>query len=248
MKRDRMLLVAILGLLGGCVNPSDPPQPDATGAHAGESAGSLPFDPPLTQQERTSFLGIHRNAVQQFASLPRFGGERMIRFEPIDDAIVPPSPSEADTAAKPARSPRALAQKPGQPPQDIHHPFRELLSYSTANFQGETWKLKELQLVGLIVHPNPVVYETEKVPGMKEVAELPTRGLSSFEKRALATLKNGEALKVEQDGATVRMMAPIFAGKKCLSCHEQPGQMLGAFSYVLERTPKTGPGSEVAIP
>lgn len=32
-------------------------------------------------------------------------------------------------------------------------------------------------------------------------------------------------------------MGPICAGKQCLSCHDKPGEMLDAFTYVLEREP-----------
>ena len=51
----------------------------------------------------------------------------------------------------------------------------------------------------------------------------------------LEALKSGDNLKVERHGVEMRVMGPIYAGKQCLACHDKPGEMLGAFTYVLER-------------
>lgn len=239
MIRAKILLLVTLGLISGCVNSSEAPSTDAPNPDLSESGDSLPNEPPLTQQEMTSLKGIHHTAVEQFAALPSFGGDRMVLRMPIEDAITPPVSSEFGTTAKREadNSLRSLAQKAGQPRREIHQSFHNLLGRAVILFQGETWKLKGVQLVGLTVHPNPVVYESDKVPGMKEVVEIPTRELNSFEKRGLKALKKGEPLKYERRDGEVRLMGPIFSGKMCIHCHQQPGQMLGAFSYVFERSP-----------
>ena len=101
--------------------------------------------------------------------------------------------------------------------------------------ETEQWSLRKVQLVGLTKNPKPVVYDADKVPGMKGVKEIPTRELDAFEKKALEALQSGDNLKVERRGAEIRAMGPIYAGKQCLACHDKPGEMLGAFTYVLER-------------
>ena len=211
--------------------------PISTTPASEELAASLLLGPP-NEQQLTGLSALHLQAVEQFIALPAFGGDRMIIRIPLNDVVSSPlSSSEAySTAKKEATTPK----------KDIHLSFREVLTKNHPGvvIQGEAWKLKEVQLVGLSVHSNPVVYETDQVPGMKGVFAVPTRDLNSFETRALDSLKQGKSLKFERGIGVARMMGPIYAGKKCLSCHEQPGQLLGAFSYVLERTP----AGEVPLP
>ena len=92
-------------------------------------------------------------------------------------------------------------------------------------------RLRQVQLVGLIENPDPVVYLTEHIPGMKEAKKVPTRELDAFEKRALNSLRAPDFLKVERHGKELRMLGPIYAGERCSTCHEQQGQLLGAFTY-----------------
>jgi len=94
-----------------------------------------------------------------------------------------------------------------------------------------------LQLVGLVKNPNPVVYESNKMPGMKDIKDLPTRDLNVFELQALDSIRTGEEFVAHKNGKNIRMMAPIYAGNRCTACHDQKGQLLGAFTYTLERVP-----------
>jgi hypothetical protein len=124
-----------------------------------------------------------------------------------------------------------------------HFSFEHLLQNhpSIAYRNNEGWKLRKVQLVGLSQNPQPVVYNTNQVPGMKSVKDSPTRELDQFEASALESLRSGEKLKIEKHGKQMRMMGPIFAGKRCATCHEQTGQMLGAFTYTLELVAERGP-------
>jgi hypothetical protein len=72
---------------------------------------------------------------------------------------------------------------------------------------------------------------------MKGINDIPTRELDAFEKQALEALQSGDNLKIHRRGAEMRVMGPIYAGKQCQACHDKPGEMLGAFTYVLERQP-----------
>ena len=83
-----------------------------------------------------------------------------------------------------------------------------------------------MQLVGLIKNPKPVVYLTDKIPDMKEAKEakeVPTRELDAFEKAALETIKGGESLKAEKHDKSMGVLGPIFAGQRCVKCHETEG-------------------------
>jgi hypothetical protein len=64
----------------------------------------------------------------------------------------------------------------------------------------------------------------------------PTRELDTFEKSALEALRGGEAISAEKRGRELWALGPIYAGRRCVACHDK-GQMLGAFSYRLERGP-----------
>jgi hypothetical protein len=102
----------------------------------------------------------------------------------------------------------------------------------------EMWKVRTVHLLGLVKHPQPVVYLTDQVPNMKDAKEeVPTREPDAFEKAGLVTIKGGENIVVEKIDTTMRVLGPIYAAKGCVKCHEQKGQLLGAFTYRLERVP-----------
>jgi hypothetical protein len=100
---------------------------------------------------------------------------------------------------------------------------------------GERWALKTLDLVGLVVHQEPVAYVSANLPRMDELRKAPTRPLDAFEAAGVKALRGGEDLFVRDtpDGQR-RVLGSIRSGKQCLSCHEgQRGELLGAFSYAL---------------
>lgn len=96
-----------------------------------------------------------------------------------------------------------------------------------------------VELVGLLLHPEPVVYVSPHLPNMEELRGAPTRGLDRFEAAGLEAIQKGEDLFVGQTPSGTRMMGAIRSAKQCLQCHEgKRGDLLGAFSYRLEANPK----------
>lgn len=102
------------------------------------------------------------------------------------------------------------------------------------------WKLIRLELVSLLKHDTPRVYESEQLPTMEELssADAKTRPLDKFESAALARLGEYHHPLSESTPNRIRMLGPIRATNSCLRCHEVPdGTLLGAFSYELRRDP-----------
>lgn len=99
------------------------------------------------------------------------------------------------------------------------------------------WKITTLELVGLVVHDQPVAYVSELLPRMDLLKSAPVRPLDIFESQGLETLRGGDTLYIRQQGASVRMLGAIRAAKQCTSCHDcERGALLGAFSYVLDKS------------
>jgi hypothetical protein len=102
---------------------------------------------------------------------------------------------------------------------------------------GAAWRLKTLELVGLVVHEEPVAYVSANLPRMDDLRKTPTRPLDAFEAAGLAALNRGHDLFARDtaDGHR-RLLGAVRSGKHCLSCHGgQRGELLGAFSYTLAR-------------
>jgi hypothetical protein len=99
------------------------------------------------------------------------------------------------------------------------------------------WRVRTLDLVGLLLHEKPVVYVSENLPRMDELREVPTRPLDAFEEAGLEALHGGEDLFICDTAAGVkRMLGPLRSTKQCVACHGgERGDLLGAFSYTLER-------------
>ena len=93
-------------------------------------------------------------------------------------------------------------------------------------------RLVRLQLVGLLMHDEPVVYDSDNLPNMERVAEYPTRPPDAFERSALAKLRNGETLVTGETGDSLRLLGAIRNIDACADCHDGgAGSLLGAFSY-----------------
>ncbi len=102
---------------------------------------------------------------------------------------------------------------------------------------GTAWRLKTLDLVGLVVHEEPVAYVSATLPRMDRLRKTPTRPLDAFEVAGLAALRKGQDLFVRDTAnGHRRMLGAVRSGKQCLSCHGgERGELLGAFSYTLAR-------------
>ena len=87
----------------------------------------------------------------------------------------------------------------------------------------------------MLLHDTPVVYVSDELPNMKDVASHPTRPLDSFETRAVLELKDGAELSMEPNGKELRMLGAIRNLTQCIVCHEgSRGDLLGAFTYNLK--------------
>jgi hypothetical protein len=180
----------------------------------------------------------HLNSVRSFAGKPGFGNQRPVprapEIQPRPSQFMPSSPNVDVGPGSPNLN--SVAQIP-----DIHSGVQETLpGWTTNDAAGQQleWTVRKVQLVGLTKNPTPVVYLTDGAPDMKRLnKQVRTRELDDFEKAALQKLNDGQDLYVESHGKEIRMMGPIFASGSCLSCHNQAGQLLGAFTYEIERIP-----------
>lgn len=193
----------------------------------------------VTDAERKYLAALHRNTVEVFIDRPGFGVRRL--HQPYADIIAAPKPlvSNDQGSIPEPEKPKFEAKRPAKD-KDSHFSFQEMIKGHFGGFppsETEWWSVSKVQLVGLTKNPKPVVYDAVSVPGMKGARDIPTRELDAFEKLALESLRSGENLIIERHGKEMRVMGPIYAGKQCLACHDKPGEMLGAFTYVLELQP-----------
>ena len=101
-----------------------------------------------------------------------------------------------------------------------------------------TWRVDRLELVGLLLRDEPVVYISDRLPNMEDAANAPTRPLNDFESAALAELRGATDLEVSEPNprGEVSMLGALRAGEACAACHNAArGTLLGAFSYELVR-------------
>jgi hypothetical protein len=99
---------------------------------------------------------------------------------------------------------------------------------------GERWHVETVELVGLLLHPEPLAYVSANLPRMEELRDAPTRPLDEFESAALARIRRGDYVVVGKSGSTLRMLGSIRSLTQCVTCHGgERGDLLGAFSYTL---------------
>lgn len=220
LSRSALCLVAGIGLLAACVLTASEPAKPAAAA--------------VTDKEKKSLHALHHQAVDIFVDRPGFGIRRLVLN--LDDIMTAPKSLAEAYADKDKLSPKDQ-KKPS------HFAVADMLMEQCGRLATddgkETWQLKKFHLVGLLKQAEPVVYLEDKDPKKrgeepKPAKDIPTRALDTFEKAALKTLRGGEPLVAERSDKTMRVMAPIYAGKRCAACHE-PGTLLGGFTYELER-------------
>jgi hypothetical protein len=202
-----------------------------------------------TKAEMTALAGLHRQAVMLFIERNGFGFSRMMPR--IDDVLGPPKSQGATSVAVP-EDPMAI--RAGADGKGAHFSFTRAVgraAHLPAPAPGKAWVEKEVQLVGLVKHPDPVVYLTGGA-AMIEGKDVKTRRPDAFEAKALEVIRGGgELVQAEKRGETLRAVSGVYAGRQCAKCHERPGEMLGAFSYRLavEDAPAKGaaPGTDFPI-
>jgi hypothetical protein len=223
--RPTLCLATIGGLLAACAIAA--PEP------------AKPVVEAVTAKETLALRGLHHNAVEIFIDRPGFGVRRLMMD--LSDLVAGPE-SLADVNAAPKQADQQQpAPKADKKPS--HYAVQDLLIERGSRFPTddgqESWQVRKVQLVGVMKHAKPVVYLVDGNPKTRDEEpkaekDIPTRELNAFEKAALGAINKGEALKAEKSGENMRLLAPIFAGKRCTACHNQ-GELLGGFSYELER-------------
>ena len=211
---------------------------------------------------------LHEGTVQLFIDSPGFGSDRVTAIWRPREANLERKLRSNDPIPQPKKSPFAgtarnepFETKPFDKDQDELHRWKiwefanqEGFGYvkdlqQVAGFQshrlshppGEMglWSVANVELVGLLLHPQPVAYVSPHLPNMEELRKAPTRPLDRFESAGLESIRNGEDLFVAETPSGVRMIGAIRSTKQCLKCHEgNRGDLLGAFSYRLEGASK----------
>ncbi len=98
----------------------------------------------------------------------------------------------------------------------------------------EGWNIARLDLVSLLVHEGPVIYQSDQLPRMTEAADIPTQPLDPWEALAFQQIAQGENLVVAKFAGGLQMMGAIRNARHCTQCHGgKPGDLLGAFAYKL---------------
>jgi hypothetical protein len=121
--------------------------------------------------------------------------------------------------------------------QDRQHVAGFQAHQFNALVEPQAWRVRRLELVGLVLAEEPRVYVTESLPRMDLIRGVPTRGLDLFEELGLEELERGEDIFIREATAGLRMLGAVRSAKQCLACHcGKRGVLLGAFSYFLERS------------
>ena len=114
--------------------------------------------------------------------------------------------------------------------------------------QKITWRTNKVQLVSLLMHRRPKVYVTDEIPNMENLRseDAPVRDLDKFEVEALDKLFAGEEIVLHASDNRIRMLGSIKCDTSCIDCHSasKKGDVLGAFSYEILRSPTKGPAPD----
>ena len=242
-----------------------------------QDANPLDFDPDsrlfvgrygtgLDPNGKIEFLGnhvqtlpeIHERYVQEFTLRPGFGMERY-HWQPSEwaeliagDSNVSPNSANGDQVF-PSRDSNAevgnkLKASDQRPKYNSEAETLTFPSYTLNNVVERVWTLREMHLIGLIVHKGPAVYSGEikrdhpTRHGKPRNEQLPIsmsgksiiRHPDEFEAAALKELQDGNRLKVRTTSNEMRIVGAIRARAECTTCHEcAPGSLLGAFTYTL---------------
>jgi len=213
-----------------------------------------------SQGRKQSLQHLHAGVVKQFIDSPGFGFRRMVRRpspyflnrQQQEDLALPQltSPDQpADLLSSPVRiglGPDFLTAHDDNT-VDFLNPGgfgyivdrEHVAGFRPHQFRRsphgpQRWQVNRVELVGFLKHEVPKVYLSANFPRMDELSQATTRPLDAFEKEALAGLKSGEDLMLQETPQRMRMLASLRAVQQCLPCHRvQRGELLGAFSYLM---------------
>ena len=96
------------------------------------------------------------------------------------------------------------------------------------------WRLRRVELIGLLKYSRPQVYVTADLPRMEDTRDAPLRDPTPFESAALVRLGAGEwvVAAVDGRGGRLRAVGALPAVDSCVECHRaEAGTLLGALSY-----------------
>jgi len=241
MTRTLLLSVAFLTVTGCWVaadslGASDAKRPDQAKKESIKGKGHLP--------PSTLLLGImsklHSEAYTHFIEREGFGKSRLIpTVELVKREWKMPDWTSEELAKGHSRHSKIkdleLIHRYGIDAfrlsvSDEANPYGKLM----APKKETLWEIKSIDLIGLVLHAEPVVYVSEKVPEMMDLKKHPTRDMDMFETEGLEELRTGKTIYLRTKHETIRMLGPLTAGKACMKCHDvNEGQLLGAFSYTL---------------
>jgi hypothetical protein len=211
---------------------------------------------------RSSMLRrLHEDRVREFTNSPGFGVARILR---PSETWLRPRP-RGETPAQPPHSPAGpdvslsatdepdLVSLHGQGLLDFVNPqgfgyvkdrrhVAGFLPHAFSEVPGPArrWRVERLDLIGLLVHAEPVAYVSDRLPAMEDLRRAPTRKLDEFEATGLEVVRSGQILHIGNPDGRPRMLGAIRSAKQCVGCHGgERGDLLGAFSYTL--APATEP-------
>jgi len=121
----------------------------------------------------------------------------------------------------------------------VHQPAPVNQAAKGAPVEKVTWKVERMELISLLKHKQPLAYVTGNLPRMEDVEDAGTRGLNTFESDGLKQLVAGEDVVIQAHANRLTMIGSVRATQNCLKCHSvKRGQLLGAFSYDIVRSPR----------
>ena len=214
---------------------------------------------------RNMLQKLHESTINDFIENPGFGVVRMPRpSEYLDRAFIRDSQiREPLEQPEPGSLVSLIPEIDQQDPEGVHgilenhwgnvfqfgdpkrngliRPGREVVGGLPHQFNEKPempkpWKLLRVELVGLLLKEEPVVYMSAHLPDMKELRSVPTRKLESFESSALEKLRKGEDLVTGTNPDGMRILGALRSAQQCQKCHGgERGDLLGAFSYSLSK-------------
>jgi hypothetical protein len=140
---------------------------------------------------------------------------------------------------------RTVVGMPVEP--DVNSFLNRVIASDPATDLGKderVWDIAELQLIGLFMNPQPVVYDKHLM--MSENHERPkTRALDDFEQESLKNLRAGaeRVIAWSREENCLRVLGAIRTKDTCQKCHDANIGLLGAFSYRIRETTRGDHGS-----